>query len=89
MCAPVVMDVILSVILVITTITTPIMVTTFSKLTLPGLSLLRGRSDHEQGVHTLTTRAACSHGVEETMGSFALALDDLQRLYLMLLVIGS
>lgn len=90
MCAPVVMDVILSVILDITTIITPTMVTTFLKSTLPhGRRLLRGRFDHERGVHTLTTPAACSHGVEGTMGSFALALDDLQRLYLTLLVIGS
>lgn len=92
MYAPVVMDVILSVILVIiiTIITTPTMVITFLKLVLPhGRYLLRGHSDHEQGVLTLTRRAACSHGVEETMGSFALVLDDLQRLYLTLLVIGS
>lgn len=88
MCVPVVMDVILSVILVITTITLT-MVTTL-KLALPhGRCLLRGRFDRERGVHTLMTRAVCFHGAEETMGSFALALDDLQRLYLTLLVIDS
>lgn len=90
MCAPAVMGVILSVILVITTITTPTMVTTFLKLALPhGRCLLRGHFDHERGVHTLMIRAACFHGAEGTMGSFALALDDLQRLYLTLPVIGS
>lgn len=89
MCAPVVMGVILSVILVITTITTPTMVTTL-KLALPhGRCLLRGRFDHERGVHILMMQVACFHGAEETMGSFVLALDDLQRLYLTLLVIGS
>lgn len=88
MCAPVVMDVILSVTLVITT--TPTMVTISLKLALPhGQCLLRGRFDHERGAHTLMMRAACFHGAEGTMGSFALALVDLQRLYLTLLVIGS
>jgi hypothetical protein len=88
MCAPVVMDVILSVILVIT-ITTPTMVTTFLKLALPhGRCLLHGHFDHERGVHTLMIPAAYFRGAEGTMGSFALAPDDLQRLYLTLLVIG-
>jgi hypothetical protein len=87
MCAPVVMDVILSDILVITT-TTPTMVTTFLKLALPhGRCLLHGHFDHERGAHTLMILAACFRGAEGTMGSFALALDDLQRLYLTLLVV--
>lgn len=88
MCAPVVMDVILSVILVIITIT-PTMVTTLKLTLLHGRCLLRGRFDRERGVHTLMIQAVCFHGAEGTMGSFALALDDLQRLYLTLLVIGS
>jgi len=88
MCAPVVMDVILSDILVIIIITT-IMVIIFLKSMPRGLHLLHGRSDRGQGVHTLTIRAACSHGAEGTMGSFALAHGDLQRLYLTLLGIGS
>lgn len=88
MCAPVVMDVILSVIPVITT-TTPTMATTFLKLVLPhDRCLLRGHFDHERGVHILMIPAACFRGAEGTMGSFALALDDLQRLYLTLVVIG-
>jgi hypothetical protein len=88
MCAPVVMGVILSDILVI--ITTTIMVTIFLKSMLPcGQYLLHGRSDRAQGVHTLTRRAACSHGAEGRMGNFALAHDDLQRLYPTLLEIGS
>jgi len=88
MCAPVVMDVILSDILVITIIT-PTMVTTLT-LALPhGQCLLRGHFDHELGVHTLMIREVCFHGAEGMMGNFALALDDLQRLYLTLLVNGS
>lgn len=89
MCAPVVMDVILSVILVIITITTPTMATTFLKLALPhGRCLLHGLFDHEQGVHILMIPAACFRGVEGMMGNFALAPDDLQRLYPTQLVIG-
>jgi len=89
MYAPVVMGVILSDILVITT-TTTIMVTIFLKSMLPrGQYLLHGRSDRAQGVHTLTRRAACSHGAEGRMENFVLAHDDLQRLYLTLLEIGS
>lgn len=90
MCAPVVMDVILSVIqVIIITITTPTMATTFWKLALPhGRCLLHGHFDHERGVHILMTLAACFRGAEGMMGNFALAPDDLQRLYLTLLVIG-
>lgn len=89
MCAPVVMDVILSVILVITTITTPTMATTFLKLALPhGRCLLHGHFDHERGVHIPMIPEACFRGAEGMMGNFALAPDDLQRLYLTLLVIG-
>lgn len=90
MYALVVMDVILSVTLVIiTTITTPTMVTTFLKLALPhGRCLLHGHFDHERGVLILMIPAACFRGAEGMMGSFALAPDDLQRLYPTLLVIG-
>jgi hypothetical protein len=92
MCALVVTDVILSDILdIITTITssTPIMATILKLTVLPGRHLLHGHSDRERGAHNLMRRAACFHGVEGTMGSFALVHDGLQKLYLLLLVNGS
>jgi len=93
MCAPVVTDVILSDILVIiitiTTSSTLITAIILKLMVLPGRHLLHGHSDRELGAHSLTRRAACFHGAEGTMGSFALAHDDLQRLYLPLLGNGS
>lgn len=91
MCAPVVMDVIPSDILVIIitmTTSTPIMVIISLKLMLRDLHLPHGRFGRERGAHTLMTRAACSHGAEGTMGSFALDHDDLPRLYPTLFEIG-
>jgi hypothetical protein len=91
MCVLVVTGVILSDILdiIITTTSTPIMVTILKLTVLPGRHPLHGHSDRERGAHNLTRRAACFHGVEGTMGSFALVHDGLQRLYLLLLVNGS